>query len=147
MKVYTSEHKHTLDPKGRLTVPAKLRAFLGETCFVVRGYEGSLEVYSEEGFEDYSKEILSRSNNTRDIRQLKRALFSKTAQLTYDKQGRILIPKELRDIGNLSKDVMIVGAGDHAELWDYQTWNDYDSLSDDDLADLVERVMNDGNKE
>ena len=142
MNIIISEHKHTLDAKGRMTMPAKFRAFLGEVCYVIRGYESCLEVYSEEGFEKYCNDILKESKNTRELRRLKRSLFSKAAQLTYDKQGRILIPKELQALGSLKKEVMIVGVGDHAEIWDYESWINYDNIDDEELADLVERVMN-----
>ena len=109
------KYTHSVDPKGRLFVPAKLREELGEVFYVMIGLDNSLLVYPEAKWEKVSESFnnvrLSQSASLRYIR-------ANVARCEPDKQGRFVIPPILRDYARLQGDVTFLGEGDHAEIWD-----------------------------
>lgn len=117
------EYQHSLDAKGRLFIPAKLREELG-VCFVVtKGLDGCLFVYAQEEWDQLESKInglpMSKS------RDLQRFFLSSAADVSPDKQGRILLPGTLRRYAKLEKDVTIIGVSRRAEIWSTQVWEDY----------------------
>lgn len=142
MKGLLGENKHTIDAKGRMTMPSKFRTALGETVYITRGLDGCLDVLSEDGFEEFSNTLLASRKTTRNIRELQRQIYKNSHETTYDKSGRILIPQNLRDLANLEKEVMVVGVGNKVEIWNMDRWNSFEDLSDDEYADLYEDFMN-----
>jgi len=138
--MFGGEYSHSIDVKGRLTIPAKFRNELGLECVVSRGFEGCLNVHSIEGYEKVVEDLTKTKKTSKDIRMLQRQLFGNMANSTYDKQGRILIPVNLRDLASLSKEVMVIGVGDHVELWDKDKWQNYGYMDDEKLAALADGV-------
>lgn len=114
------EYQHTLDAKGRLFIPAKLREELGEHAVLTRGLDGCLFLYTQSEWDKLEKAIcdlpLSQS------RKLQRYLFSSASDVDLDKQGRIVVPPILRKHAGLNKDVTIIGLGHRAEVWDTERW-------------------------
>ena len=111
----TGIYQHTIDAKGRLFMPAKLREELGDTFYVTLSVEKCLSAYSAESWDAFMAKIRTMSK----MNQIKmRPLFSHAAKCELDTQGRILIPQALRDFAGLTKNVTVVGNGDCAELWD-----------------------------
>lgn len=112
--------EHTVDAKGRIFVPSKLRETLGETFFVMPGIENCLNVYTREGWQKLQDKI-------NELPLTKRAglrvLLSNICECTPDKQGRFLLPAELRGYANLTQNVTFLGQGDHAEIWDADTYS------------------------
>lgn len=136
----TGEYSHTLDVKGRLFMPAKLRENLG-SCFVVTiSMDKCLSVYSAESWKAFSE----KSNAMSYVQQRKmRPLFAYAARLELDNQGRILIPQTLRAFAGLSKNVTIVGCNNHAELWDSEAWRAVSELeiTPENIAAVMEELM------
>ena len=117
----TGEYQHTLDSKGRLFIPARLRDELGGVFFVTLAMEKCLDAYSAESWQILSDKV----NAMPYIKQRKmRPLFAFAARCELDSQGRILLPQNLRDYAGLDKSVTIVGSNNHAELWDTDSWNE-----------------------
>ena len=115
----TGEYQHTLDSKGRLFIPAKLRERLGGEFYVTISMDECLSVYSLESWQEFS----CRVNAMSYVQQRKmRPLFVYAARCELDNQGRILVPQNLRSFAKLNKNVTIVGCLNHAELWDRDTW-------------------------
>lgn len=116
------EHQHNLDAKGRVFVPARFREELGEHFIITKGLDSCLFVYSLEEWKSLEEKIrllpLSKARN------LQRFFFAGACDVEADKQGRALIPANLRQYASLTKDVMIIGASSRAEIWDMQKWND-----------------------
>jgi MraZ protein len=106
---------HSLDTKGRLSIPARLRDDLGEVFYVMRSLEPCLTAYSIERW-DSAMEKLKTMTQEEWIRM--RPLFSLAAKCEIDVQGRILIPQNLRDKVGLKRDVTIVGTGLYVQFWD-----------------------------
>ena len=115
------EHQHTIDAKNRVTVPAKFREDLGSLFYITKGLDGCLFVLSRKGWEQLQAKIdampLSKS------RGLQRFFFAGAAEAEPDKQGRILIPQNLREYAELEKDVTFIGTSTRAEIWSTEKWN------------------------
>ena len=116
----TGEYQHTLDSKGRLSIPARLREDLGNVFFVTLSMDKCLSAYSSESWEALSEKV----NEMPYVKQRKmRPLFAYAAKCEVDAQGRILIPQNLRDFAGLTKNVAVVGCNNHAEFWDSDSWS------------------------
>lgn len=115
----TGEYQHTLDSKGRLFIPAKLRDELGDVFYLTLSMDKCLSAYSGESWRVFSEKCSAMSY----VKQRKmRPLFAYAAKCELDNQGRILIPAHLREYAGLTKNVTVVGCNNHVELWDEQSW-------------------------
>lgn len=122
----------SMDQKGRMSFPTKLREIIGERFIVTRGLDGCLFVYSLEDFKARSETISALPIGKG--RQLQRYFMSGAAEVEADKQGRILIPQHLREFANLSKEIVVAGVSDRAEIWDREIWNNVNAEFDDESA-------------
>lgn len=132
----TGQYEHTIDAKGRLFIPAKLRQELGRTFHVTVGQDHCLSVYSEESWAAFMGRLKELSYN--EIKRL-RGLFAYAADCEPDAQGRILIPVKLRQYAALDKDVVVIGSFDRVEIWNAQRWAEVENAA---FADgSLERAM------
>lgn len=115
----TGQFSHTIDAKGRLFIPASLRKELGQTFHVTVGQDHCLSVYSDESWAAFMAKLKELSYN--EVKKL-RALFAYAADCEPDSQGRILIPAKLREYAGLTKEVVVVGSFDRAEIWSAERW-------------------------
>ena len=115
----TGEYQHSLDAKGRLFIPAKLREDLGDVFYVTISMDKCLSAYSGESWQAFSDKV----NAMPYVKQRKmRPLFAYATRCELDSQGRILLPQNLRDFAGLTKNVTVVGSNNHAEFWDSDSW-------------------------
>ena len=129
-------YKHTLDAKGRISIPSRLRDELGEEFFVTLSPEKCLTAYS---LESWAK-ILEKVGTMSKINQKKaRFLFSHAENCKLDAQGRILLPLPLREFVGLKKNVTVVGAGECAQFWDSEAWAVIDA--EETLPENIESVF------
>ena len=115
------QHQHIVDPKGRVFMPAHFREVLGEHFIATKGLDNCLFVYSLAEWSLLEEKI--RALPLSKGRNMQRFFFAGAADLEADKQGRVLIPQNLRDYASLTKDVMIIGASTRVEIWDKQKWD------------------------
>lgn len=116
----TGEYRHSLDSKGRLFIPAKLREEMGDVFYITLSMDGCLAAYSAESWREFSDKVNAMSY----VKQRKmRPLFAYASKCELDAQGRTLIPAHLREYAHLSKNVTVVGCNNHAELWNEEQWN------------------------
>ena len=115
------KYQHIIDAKNRVIVPAKFREDLGSLFYITKGLDGCLFVLSRKGWEQLQAKIdampLSKS------RGLQRFFFAGATEAEPDKQGRILIPQNLREYAELEKDVTFIGTSTRAEIWSTEKWN------------------------
>ena len=133
------KYKHSVDPKGRLFVPSKLREELGEAFYVTLGLDHCLSVYTEAGWQA----ILDKYNALPISQARKmRFLFANAAKCEPDKQGRFMIPAELRAYAHLNQNVTFIGQGDHAEIWDTAAYDAFEAemLTPENLAAAMEEL-------
>lgn len=134
------EFNHSIDEKGRLIIPARLRDDLGENFVICNGLEGCLFVYSQEEWSKFVAELETLPRMSKDARIYKRYFFGSASEGTFDKQGRVLVPTPLRKAANLEKDVVLVGVLDHVEIWDKTLWEEQSIVSEEELDAIAERI-------
>jgi len=135
----TGEYTHSIDAKGRLFIPAKLREELGTVFYVTISMDECLAAYSGESWEQF----LAKINAMPYSKQRRmRSLFANAAKCELDSQGRILLPQKLRDYAKLLKDVAIIGSGNHAEIWDAAKWAEVDAIEStpENIAAVMEEL-------
>ena len=113
---FTGTSSHTIDAKGRIVLPAKFRAQLGETFFVTKGFYDCVQVLSVEEFEKLRENIKALSAQL--ALALQYAVISTAVEVSPNSQGRIPIPQTLRDEAGLDKNVSVVGMDNRLEIWD-----------------------------
>ena len=136
---FMGEYNHTVDPKGRLIVPAKFREQLGDEFVVTKGLDGCLFVYTLDEWHNIEEKFRNISMTSKDARKFSRFFFAGAASCELDKQGRILLPPVLREYANLTKDVVLVGVLSRVEIWDTDRWQE-NTYDDDEMYEIAEHM-------
>ncbi len=136
------EYEHTLDTKGRLAMPARLREILGNKFMITKGLDGCLFVYDMQQWELLEAKLASLPMNRKTARDYTRFLFAGACEGECDKQGRVLLPANLRRYAGLEKDAVIVGVGSRAEIWDAGKWAAYSAQNEnaEEINELAEQL-------
>ena len=131
------EFEHSLDAKGRLIMPAKLREDIGERFVVTKGLDGCLFAFSLTEWTNFEEKLKTLPLSNKNSREFTRFFLSGATECEIDKQGRFLIPNNLRQVANLEKEVIIIGVGTRIEIWNKNKWKSYsnDSISVEDIAE------------
>ena len=130
------EYEHTLDAKGRISMPARLRRDMGEMFIVTKGLDGCLFVFSQTEWLNFEEKLKSLPLSDKNARNFVRFFLAGATECELDKQGRFLIPGNLRLAAKLEKDAVIIGVGTRLEIWDKTIWNNKDSeISADEIAE------------
>ncbi len=130
-----------LDDKGRLILPAKFRDAFADGLVVTRTQERALAVYTQAAFERLMEPVASAPTTVKQVRDYQRMLAAGASFEVPDKQGRITIPPILRRYAGLDRDVVVIGAGTRAEIWDAGTWATYSEASEAGFSELDEEFM------
>jgi MraZ protein len=120
--MFLGQYTHTMDTKGRLTIPARFRGLLAPGAYITQGFEQNLMVLTAAAFERISTRVNSMSLTDPTARQLKRLIFATADWVEVDSSGRILIPQFLREVSGVNGEAIIVGAGDYFEIWSPPAW-------------------------
>ena len=120
--MFLGTFSHTIDDKGRLTLPAKYRADLGHGVVVTRGVDKCLFIFVADEFQKLASQIGSLPMTQSEGREFARHFFSGASDVELDKQGRILIPPDLRDYAGLDGEVIVAGINTRIEVWDVKAW-------------------------
>lgn len=130
------EYEHTLDAKGRISMPAKLRKDMGDTFVVTKGLDGCLFAFSGEEWLNFETKLKSLPLSDKNARNFVRFFLAGATECELDKQGRFLIPANLRLSAKLEKDAVIIGVGTRLEIWNKEDWTSKeDSISADEIAE------------
>jgi len=136
--VFSGEYQHTLDAKGRVIMPSKLREGLGESFFVTKGLDKNLLVFSREEWEKFYEKLSTLPLANKNSRGFARLFLAGAIECEADKQGRILLTQPLKDYASLEKDVTIIGNGDKVEIWSTANWNEYmNNIDTDEIAESL----------
>lgn len=131
--MFLGQFEHTVDEKGRMTIPARFRELLEGGAYVTQGFDSNLIVLPTGAFQQIYQRVNQLSMTDPTTRQLKRLIFSYATRLEFDKAGRILLPQFLRETAGLDGAAVVVGVGDYFEIWSVQHWADQnDNLRDAD---------------
>jgi MraZ protein len=121
--MFLGQYRHTIDAKGRLTVPARFRELLDDGAIVTQGFDRNLMVLTISGFSAMTVQVNKKSLTDPTARDLRRLLFSTADQVVPDSNGRILIPSFLREQYALDGEAVLVGVGDYFEIWQPEDWD------------------------
>lgn len=135
--MFLGQYFHSLDQKGRLTIPAKYRELLGREVIITKGFDMNLLVMPAEIFESWANQINDQNYADPNARLLRRYLFSNGEQVEVDRTGRILIPQYLRDKANLISEIVIVGVGNFFEIWSKEHWEQHRLVLDEAENDVA----------
>ena len=132
------EYEHSLDDKGRLILPSKLREDIGEKFIVTKGLDGALFGFSKDEWSAFETKLKTLPLTNKNARDFVRFFLSGAVECEIDKQGRFLIPNNLRTYASLEKEINIIGVGTRIEIWNRESWKKYSSeenISADEIAE------------
>lgn len=136
--MFLGEFTHKVDSKNRIMMPSEFRENLEGDFYITKGPENSLIIYTEEEFVKQSQKLDERINESKKNRAIKRLFFSSTVKISLDKQGRILLNKNLKDYSGIKDEAMIIGNNTTVELWDRERWQAYIDEVEVNLSDIMD---------
>ena len=134
------EYEHSLDAKGRLIMPAKLREDMGEKFVITKGLDGCLFGFSQNEWANFEAKLKTLPLTQKNARNFVRFFLSGAMECEIDKQGRFLIASNLREAATLEKEVVIIGVGTRIELWNKEKWQEYSSEEKNSADDIAENM-------
>ena len=138
--MFIGEYEHSVDAKGRLIMPAKLREGLDEVFMITKGLDGCLFAYSKtewQVFEDKLKGLPLTDKNARDFT---RFFLAGAAECEFDKQGRFLIAGNLREFAGMTKEVVIIGVNTRIEIWSKDKWISYSKDENQNVEEIAKNL-------
>ncbi|MBM7855930.1 MraZ protein [Desulfohalotomaculum tongense] len=139
--MFMGEYAHTIDAKGRLIIPARFREGLGDRFVVTKGLDNCLFVYPQHEWAALEQKLKSLPFTRADARAFVRFFFSGASECELDKQGRILIPANLREYARLSKEVMVLGVSSRVEIWSRERWDEYNATAEENFEEIAEKIV------
>ena len=121
--MFLGQYEHSIDDKGRLTIPARYRDLLVDGAVITQGFDPNLIVLSPASFQILIDRVSETSITDPTARDLRRLLFGHADQIDIDRVGRMLIPSFLRDSAELKTNVTILGMGKYFEIWPTDIWD------------------------
>ncbi len=140
------EYECKLDAKGRLVLPAKLKAAIPESdgaLMLMRGFEPCLTLYPMMEFNKTASKVAGLNELKKEARNIQRNFFRRSVEVELDSAGRILIPKNMLEAAKIDKEALVMGVGSRIEIWNRQMYDELYDMTDEELADSVENVMPD----
>jgi len=138
--MFMGEYHHTIDDKGRITIPAKLRYELGEEFIVSKGLDGCLFLYPKDEWNNVTEKY-KELPNTRDARNYLRIMLGGAVNSEFDKQGRINISGPLINHADLKKDCIIIGVNERLEIWSKDRWENFLSDNEESISDIADKLF------
>lgn len=139
--MFIGEYAHTLDAKGRIFVPADFRDGLGDRFILTKGLDRCLFGFTLNEWGKLEEKLHRLPFARADARAFTRLFFSGAAAVDVDKQGRILVPANLREYAGLAKDVVILGVSSRVEFWAKDEWERYSSQTQDKYEQIAEKIV------
>ncbi|MGX5377186.1 division/cell wall cluster transcriptional repressor MraZ [Ligilactobacillus sp. LYQ135] len=139
--MFMGEFKHSIDAKGRLIIPAKFREQLGSDFVITRGLDGCLFGYPMSEWRVLEENLKKLPLNKRDARSFVRFFYSAATESDFDKQGRINVPKTLREHAALDKKCVIVGVSNRIEIWAEKRWESFTDEAEENFDEIAENMI------
>lgn len=138
--MFIGEYQHTIDDKGRVAVPVKFRATLGERAIVTRGLDRCLFIFSAAEWEELAQKLVALPMAQANSRAFTRLMLAGAMEVDLDSQGRVLVPDYLRMYAHLKKQIIVAGLYNRIELWDETAWQKYKTQTESDSDEIAERL-------
>ena len=139
--MFLGEYQHSLDSKGRITVPARLREQLGEKFVATKGLDNCIFLYPMEEWRTIEEKLKSLPFTRADVRSFARFFFSGASEMEIDRQGRTLMPINLREYASIDKDLIIIGVGSRIEIWSAANWGKYTLEAESSYEEIAESMV------
>lgn len=136
--MFMGEYNHSIDTKGRLIIPSRVREELGDEFVVTKGLDGCLFVFPNNEWRAFEEKLKALPLTNKSARQFARFFVAGATPCELDKQGRILLPQTLREFAGLEKDVVLTGMLNRIEIWSKVKWAENSSY--DDMDDIAEQM-------
>lgn len=141
--MFMGEYHHSIDDKGRIIVPSKVRSELGEKFIVTRGLDNCIFIYPENEWNTIIKKY-KELPNVKEARNFMRFFLSGASECELDKQGRVKLPTPLIKHANLSKDCIIIGVNDRLEIWDKENFEKFIEENESSFSDMADNLFGGG---
>lgn len=142
---FRGQYEHTLDAKNRLTIPSKFRAALSGGVVLAKSLDPCVTIWTPAGWDAYTERAIgSRDPFSREARQLQRYFHAGSFDAQLDSAGRIMLPQPLIEHARLRREVVVLGGGGSAEVWDRDAWRAHEGELDDKAPDLAQRLAENG---
>lgn len=143
---FTGEFRHTVDVKGRLIVPSRMRDVLsGGQVVLTRWLEDCIAMWSQGGWEEIQSKLLAAGSSSPAARNFVRMVSSSAHIDEVDKQGRISVPQRLREMAGITRDVVVIGALNRGEIWAPERWQEQrDSVDEARFSELAQAMSEQG---
>lgn len=138
--MFLGEFEHSIDSKGRLTIPAKFREQLAGGIVITRGLDGCLWAFSREEWQKVSERITSLPMANTEARRFTRFMFSSASESIPDRNGRVIIPQKLLQHANIDRDVVVAGVMNKIEIWNPEHWQEEQSKVTEDPESLAAQL-------
>lgn len=138
--MFLGEYKHSLDAKGRVSIPAKFRAELGHSAIVTKGLEGCLFLYPKSEWQIMAEKLSRLPVSSASARALSRMMLSGAMEVEIDKLGRALLPGYLREYAGIDGEAVVAGVYNRVEIWDKKAWSQYTKDAESKSADIAEQL-------
>lgn len=138
--MFMGEFHHSIDEKGRIIIPSKLREGLGDNFIITRGLDGCLFIYPKEEWDNVINKY-KELPDTKDKRQFMRIFLSGASVCEYDKTGRINVPKPLVEYAKLEKDCIIIGVDERLELWSKDIWDNFINSNEEAMSNIADKLF------
>ena len=140
-KLLIGEYEHSLDAKGRVIMPARLREDMGEKFILTKGLDGCLFGFSQNEWANFEEKLKTLPLTNKNARDFVRFFLSGATECEMDKQGRFLVASNLREYAEMDKEIVVIGVGNRIEIWNKQKWNAHNSsenISADEIAEKMD---------
>ncbi len=138
--MFIGEFRHSIDPKGRIAIPAKFRNKISGGAIVTRGIDHCLFVLSEADWEKLAQKLISLPLAQANSRAFVRLMLSGAADVELDGQGRILVPDYLRKYAGLDKEAVVCGVYNRIEIWNAPDWEEYRTKTEGSSEEIAEKL-------
>ncbi|MGI8485080.1 MAG: division/cell wall cluster transcriptional repressor MraZ [Thermomicrobiales bacterium] len=138
--MFLGRFEHTLDTKGRIAIPAKFRADLGEGLIMTRGIDRCLAVYPMAAWQDLAARMNALSMADPNARLMRRMVFSEAMDAMLDGQGRVLVPGDLRLYAGIEREAVVVGLHSSFEIWSPERWRDVNATVEETGAEIAAQI-------
>lgn len=138
--MFIGEFNHSMDPKGRVSIPSKFREELGDLFYITKGLDNCLFIFPVEEWERFEEKLKALPLTNKNARAFVRLFFSGASECIFDKQGRILIPQVLREYAGIDHEAVIIGSGTRVEIWSQNGWAGYIDPDNIDYNEIAEHM-------
>lgn len=143
--MFYGEYEHALDNKGRLIIPAKFRVAMKEhyieKFFITRGLDTCLFMFSEEEWKSQEAKFRAIPFTKKEGRYFNRLFFSGAIDMVPDKQGRLLIPRYLKEYARIKRDIITIGISNRIEIWSQEVWHEFYEGTKGSFEEIAERLI------